>query len=317
MLKFRSVIELYGIPRIINSQLWIAFGAALAALGYSLFEVPFNLVVGGVGGIGIIINHFTGLPVGMLYLILNIPLLVVGFWYLGKWQFLFSTVLSVIVFSFSADFFGYILPRTLEEFPVTNDLLLNALYGGVIFGIGSGIIFRFGGTIGGTSILGRIINNKTGFPLSQSYFFTDGLIILTAGIVFGWELAMLALIALFFTGFASDFVMEGVSQARTVTIITNKPNELKHEMMHKLHRGISQWNVTGGYSNQEYTMLFCTVSRAQVQDIKTIVAEVNPEAFLVIGVAQQARNGHGFKLLKGKKKKQKEIKAKELSKETV
>ena len=316
MLRLRSFIELYGLPRIINNQIWIAVGSIIAALGYALFQVPFNIVAGGIGGIGIIINHFSGLPVGVLYFVLNIPLLIVGFRHLGRWQFLFSTLSSVIVFSVFADYFGYILPVTLEKFPITNDLLLNALYGGIIFGIGSGIIFRFGGTIGGTSIIGRIINNKTGFPLSQSYFFTDGLIILTAGFVFGWELAMLALITLFFVGFANDFVMEGVSQARTVTIITNKPNELKHEMMHKLRRGISQWEVTGGYSNKEYTMLFCTVSRSQVQDIKTIVAEVNPEAFLVIGVAQQARNGHGFKLLKTSKKSKKNINVEETAEET-
>jgi len=316
MLRLRSFIELYGLPRIINNQIWIAVGSVLAAVGYALFQVPFNLVAGGIGGIGIIINHFTGLPVGALYFILNIPLLIVGFRHLGGWQFLFSTLSSVIVFSVFADFFVYILPITLDKFPITNDLLLNALYGGIIFGIGSGIIFRFGGTIGGTSIIGRIINNKTGFPMSQSYFFADGLIILSAGVVFGWELAMLALIALFFAGFASDFVMEGASQARTVTIITNKPNELKHEMMHKLRRGISQWNVTGGYSDKEFTMIFCTVSRSQVQEVKTIVAEVNPEAFLVIGVAQQARNGHGFKLLKGKKKSEKKINVEETAEES-
>lgn len=311
MLNLRSFVELYGIHRIIYNQIWIAIGSVLAALGFSLFQVPFNLVAGGAGGIAIIINYFTGFPVGILYMLLNIPLLVIGFKYLGKWHFIFSTVLSVIVFSVSADFFGYYLPGALEEFPITNDLLLNALYAGIVFGIGSGIVFRFGGTIGGTSILGRIINNKTGFPLSQSYFFTDGFIILMAGVIFGWELALLALITLFFTGFASDFMLEGVSQVRTVTIITNKPDELKHEMMHKLRRGISQWNITGGYSNNEYTMMFCTVGRSQIQDIKTIVSEINPEAFMVIGIAQQARNGHGFKLLKNPKKREKDIKLEE------
>ncbi len=313
MLKLRSVVELYGFHRIIHNQIWIAIGSVLAALGYSLFQVPINLVAGGAGGIAIIVKHFTNFPVGTTYFLINIPLLIIGFRYLGRWHFIFSTLLSVIIFSISADLFSYFLPQTMARFPITDDLLLNALYAGVVFGLGSGIIFRFGGTIGGTAILGRIINNKTGFPMSQSYFFTDGLIILVAGLIFGWELALLALISLFFTGFASDFVLEGVSQVRTVNIITNKPDELKHEMMHKLRRGISQWSVMGGYSNKEYTMIFCTVSRSQVQDLKMIVAEVNPEAFMVIGVAQQARNGHGFKLLKNPKKKAKNVNVEDIS----
>jgi len=313
MLRLRSIVELYGIHRIIYNQIWIAIGSVLAALGYILFQVPINLVAGGAGGVAIIVKHFTNFPVGATYFLINIPLLVIGFKYLGRWHFIFSTLLSVIVFSFSADLFSYYLPQIMSTFPITDDLLLNALYAGIVFGLGSGIIFRFGGTIGGTTILGRIINNKTGFPMSQSYFFTDGLIILVAGLIFGWEMVLLALISLFFTGFASDFVLEGVSQVRTVNIITNKPDELKHEMMYKLRRGISHWNVMGGYLNKEYTMIFCTVSRSQVQELKMIVSEVNPEAFMVIGIAQQARNGHGFKLLKSPKKKTKNIKIEDIS----
>jgi uncharacterized membrane-anchored protein YitT (DUF2179 family) len=158
-----------------------------------------------------------------------------------------------------------------------------------------GIVFRYGGNFGGTVIPARILHNKTGYPLSQTFFYMDGAIILLAGFVFGWELAMLGMLSLFVGGMATDFVIEGVSQVRTITIVSDNPTMLKHAILSDLGRGISYWEVTGGYSDRKYTMLFCTITRAQVQDLKAIVADNDPDAFLVVGVAQQAVGSFSFK----------------------
>ncbi|MFP4167960.1 MAG: YitT family protein [Desulfonatronovibrionaceae bacterium] len=282
-------------------QLLIGFGAILAGLGYTLFQVPFDLAAGGLSGLGIIINEFTGLPVGMLYLVMNIPLLVLGYFYLGKWRFIFSTSLAVICFSAATDIFGRIMPEVLRTYPITEDVLLSAIYAGLVYGLGVGIIFRAGGTIGGTSITGRILHLKLGCPLSQAYLYTDGAIIFLAGLVFGWEKALLALITLFFCGFTSDFVLEGASHVRTALIITDKPAELRRALMSGLNRGITYWSITGGYTDSPHTMLYCTISRSQVTDLKYIVGQTDPYAFTVIGVAQQALGG-GFKLMKEAKR---------------
>ncbi len=275
----------------------VTAGAIIAALGYSLFQVPFNIVAGGVGGIGIIINHFTGLPVGVLFLIMNIPLLVLGYIYLGKWRFLLYTIIPVVVFSVAADMFVIFMPKTTHNEPLTNDMLLSAIYAGLIYGIGSGLIYRAGGTPGGTSIIGRIIQFKTGFPLSQVYLYTDTIVILGAGIVFGWNAALHALLSLFMMGLASDFVLEGPSNVRTAMIITSDPNTLTEALMKGLQRSVTYWAITGGYSKQDRSMIYCTVQRSQVNDLKYIVAETDPNAFMVIENAHQAL-GTGFMKLK-------------------
>jgi len=292
--SFKNHIALHGLPRVILYQLAIATGAALSAFGYSMFMVPFNLAAGGVGGLGVIINHYTGWPPGILFLLMNLPLLGIGFYHLERWRFLFSCLLSITVFSFTADLFGVVMPVAMTTFPITKDLLLNAIYGGLFFGLGVGIVFRYGGTFGGTVIPARILHAKTGYPLSQTFFYFDGGIIILAGMVFGWELALLGMLSLFISGLATDFVLEGVSQVRTITIVSARPDEIKQAILANLGRGISQWGVTGGYSDRNYTMLFCTVSRSQVQDLKAIVAEYDREAFLVVGVAQQAVGSFSF-----------------------
>jgi uncharacterized membrane-anchored protein YitT (DUF2179 family) len=270
-----------------------AIGAVIVALGYSLFQVPYNIAAGGVGGIAIIINHFTGLPVGTLYLVMNIPLLILGFFYLGRWPFVVRTVLAVIIFSVTTDIFTLYLPSYLDQYPVTDDLLLSAVYAGLVGGIGGGIIYRAGGTLAGTGIIGRIVQQKIGIPLSQTYLYTDSLIVVAAGAVFGWEIALYALLTLFLNGIASDYTMEGPSSVRTATIVTNSPDEMSHALIAGLGRGVSQWEITGSFSKQMHTMLMCTIYRPQVNELKRIVANVDSKAFVTIGLAHQAV-GEGF-----------------------
>jgi uncharacterized membrane-anchored protein YitT (DUF2179 family) len=292
--SFKNYLNLHGLGKVLFYQLSIALGAAVSAFGYSMFMVPFNLAAGGIGGLGVIINHLTGWPPGILFLLMNLPLLALGFYQLERWRFLFSCLLSIVAFSLTAELLSTVMPKLVHTFPITDDLLLNAIYGGLFFGLGVGIVFRYGGTFGGTVIPARILHNKTGYPLSQAFFYFDGGIIVLAGVIFGWELAMLGMLSLFIGGLATDFVLEGVSQVRTITIVTRHPDSLKKALLANLGRGISQWDVTGGYSDRNFTMIFCTISRSQVQDLKAIVADTDDEAFLVVGVAQQAVGSFNF-----------------------
>ncbi len=283
--------------RSLQRLLLVALGALISALGYSLFQVPFNIVAGGLTGIGIIINHFSGLPVGMMYLLMNIPLLILGYIHLGRWRFILYTLIPVVVFSIAADFFTLTFTEMTQVDPLTDDMLLSAIYAGLLYGIGSGLIYRAGGTPGGTAILGRILQHKTGLPLSQLFLYTDSAIILAAGIVFGWDSALHALLTLFLMGMASDFVLEGPSNVRTAMIITSYPEELAQALTTGLRRSLTFWSVTGSYSRQDRSMLFCTVQRSQVSELKYIIAEVDPTAFVVIENAHQAM-GTGFMKLK-------------------
>lgn len=280
-----------------QNALLTLIGVTVAALGYALFQIPFNIAAGGISGISIIINHFTGWPEGTMYLFMNIPLLILGFFYLGRWSFVFKTIGAVLIFSVATDLFIAYLPGLLNTYPLTQDVLLSAVYAGIIGGVGGGLVYRAGSTMGGTGIIGRIVQQKTGIPLSQIYLYTDGVIVLTAGAVFGWETALYALLTLFLNGIASDYTLEGPSSVRTATIITDKPDAVAQALIQGLGRGVSQWQIIGSYTGQPHSMLTCTIYRPQVNDLKHVVAAIDPEAFLTIGVAHQAL-GYGFQPLK-------------------
>jgi uncharacterized membrane-anchored protein YitT (DUF2179 family) len=279
--------------RMLWSQTRIAVGGLISAFGFVLFQVPFNLAAGGATGLGIIINSFTGLPIGMLFLGINIPLVIWGFFELGRWRFAVSTIMAVLWISIGIDVFNALVPALSEEWPITEDLLLASIYAGVLFGVGTGIVYRAGGTMGGSSIPARIFYERNGFPMSQSFLFTDGAVILLAGLVFRWEIALLATLTLVLTGIVTDLVLEGVSQVRTAMIVTRKPEDVRWAILHQLHRGVSLWPIEGGYSKSPRTMVYCTVLRSRVGDLKFVIATVDPEAFMVIGVAQQVIGGYG------------------------
>ena len=284
------------LPRILD-ELWrlmlIVIGAVLAGLGFSLFQVPYNIAAGGVSGIAILINHFTGWPISVMYLVMNVPLFVLGFFYLGRWRFLISTALAVLLFSFTTGVGNQYLPTVLAEWPITDNILLSAIYAGLIGGIGGGLLYLAGATMGGTAIIGRIIQVKTGLSLSQIYLFVDGAIVLAAGIVFGWEIALYAMLTLLLSGQAADFVMEGPSRARTAMVITTEPEAITRALIAELGRGVSYWEAVGGYTGEKRTVVMCTIYRPQVGELKRVVASHDPHAFVIIGTTQQAL-GEGF-----------------------
>jgi uncharacterized membrane-anchored protein YitT (DUF2179 family) len=167
----------------------------------------------------------------------------------------------------------------------------------VIGGMGLGLVLRGQGTSGGTDILARLLGQWRGIPLSQSYLITDGLVVLLAGLAFSWTLALYALVSLYVSGLAAELAAEGSAVVRTATIISAKPEAVASQILAELQRGVTAWPGVGMYSGQPRQILFCAVSRAEVGQLKAIVREVDPAAFVVIGQAHEAL-GEGFKPLR-------------------
>jgi len=284
---------LYSVWREIQIFFLVLIGTVIEAFAFSVFQAPYNLAAGGVSGIGLIVNHFTGFSVPAFYFLVNIPLLVFGFFYLGRWRFLFNTIVAVIFFSAAIEVFDRTLPSYLESFPLTDNILLSAIYAGLVGGIGGGLVYAAGATMGGTAIIGRVIQVRTGIPLSQIYLFVDGTIIIAAAFVFGWEIALYAMLTLLLAGLATDYTLEGPSRARTAIIITNKPVELTAALQTELGRGLTYWDATGGYTGEKRTAIMCSIYRPQVNDLKRIVNQIDPTAFVSIGMTQQVL-GAGF-----------------------
>jgi uncharacterized membrane-anchored protein YitT (DUF2179 family) len=283
--------------RAVPTVVVLIVGALIAAFSYSLFLVPFNITSGGVGSISIIINNYTGWNLGTLFLVLNIPLLILGYFQLGRWRFLSHTIFAVLVFSTAVDIFTNALPQWLNHYPVNDDILLNAIYGGILGGIGGGLLYRSGGTLGGTGIISRILRRRSGIPMSQLFLYVDGVIILAGGLVFGWEIVLYGFLTLFINGLATDYTLEGPSVVRTVTIITDHPEVVSQALIEGLHRGVSRWEITGMYTGRSHSMLMCTVYRSQVNALRRAVVAADGDAFVTIGTAHQAL-GEGFRPLK-------------------
>jgi uncharacterized membrane-anchored protein YitT (DUF2179 family) len=270
-------------------------GALLQAVGLRLFIVPANLALGGISGISLLINHFTGWPIGMMIFIGNIPLFLLGWRYLGGRRFLVRTAVAVAAYSLFTD-----LLLLLPLFPkkgITDDVVLNSLYGAVVLGIGYGLVYRAQGTSGGSDILARILNHWRGIPMTQSYLMTDTLVILAAGFVFGWPRALYSIIVLYVSGLVSDNTLQGGATVRTALIVTGQAETVAERILKEMERGVTILEGAGAYTNEARPVLYCVVTRSEVQQLKTIVQELDPKAFMVIGQAHEAL-GEGFQPFK-------------------
>lgn len=277
-----------------NNALMMA-GILIAAFGYAIFQIPHNVSAGGIGTISLVLHHYVPqLSVGMAFWLLNIPMITLGFFALGRWKFVGRTLVASTLFAVFTDLFGVILPDLIGYWPLTDNMILNVVYAGVLGGLGGGMIYKAGSSTGGTGVIALIVQRKTGLPLSTIYLLDDGFIIFAAGLVFGWEAALYSFLILILNGFASDFAMEGPSSTRTATIVTNSPERVANALMATLNKGVSYWEITGGYTGQKHFMVTTTMLRSQVDEVQRVIAEVDGDAFVTIGMSQKAM-GQGFR----------------------
>ncbi len=272
---------------ILKDYLMLTVGAFLLIVSIDIFFAPSNLSPGGgVTGSAIIINKFTGWPIGLLMLALNIPMLILGFYRLGRFNFLIRTLYVVLLYNLGVDFLADWLPAG-----ITDDLLLNALYGGVLGGVGTGIIYRARSTTAGLGVVTRVLQLKSGIPISQIYILTDGVVLLFFGQIFGWDRALYSLMSLFIFGLAADYVLEGPSVIRTVFIVTNCSESVSKGLLSRLGVGVTAWSAKGMFTKSERAILFCTIIRSDVNTLKTVVSDIDPNAFIVVGQGHQASGG--------------------------
>ena len=281
----------------------IGISSVIQAFSLRVFFVPANLASGGVSGIAQLINHFTGWPIGLMVLIGNIPLFMLGWSFLGGRRFALRTAFAIVTYSiltdlilktplFAANGAGTKLIHDLQ-----GDIFLNSLYGAIFSGIGYGLVYRARGTSGGSDILARILNNWRGISMTQSYLIVDTAVILGAGFVFGWKEALYAMITLYVSGLVSETVLEGGGTVRTAMIITREADAISNRVLEELERGVTILEGSGAYTGEARPVLYCVITRAEVSTLKAIVNEVDPNAFMVIGIAHEAL-GEGFKPIK-------------------
>lgn len=268
-------------------------GALVQAFAMRLFLVPGLLVSGGISGAAQIINHYVAFPLGVMIFLGNVPLFFLGWRFLGGSRFAIRTAFAVTCFSILTDLLVLFIPET----GLTHDNVLNALFGGVLLGIGLGLVYLGQGTSGGSDIVGRVLNHRFGISISQAYLITDTVVVLAGGFAFSWEKALYGMVVIYVSGIAAEMISEGTSIFRTAMIITEKSEEVKTVILDVLERGVTILSGKGGYTANDRPVLYCVITRGEVNQLKQLVKEIDPKAFMVIGVAHEAL-GEGFKPLK-------------------
>jgi len=263
----------------------IAVGAIINAYGVQEFIVPSRLGGGGVGGISLLLYYTLRLPIGFMTLLLNIPLFVLG-WREVNRHFVFKTIWGLIIYSISLDLLKGVQPIAM------NDIFLGALYGGVISGIASSIIFHFGGSLGGTDIVSKVIQRKYGVPMGTSALAINGVIIMISGAILGPKAALYTLVTMFVYGRVLDLIQSGVP-LKSITIISDQSEALVDRIMVDLGRGATFLQGRGAYSNEPKNVIICVVSLPEIGRLKQAVREVDPQAFMIVQNAGEVL-GKGF-----------------------
>lgn len=267
-------------------------GALIYGIGTHAFVEPAHIAPGGAMGIALMVNHFADLPIGLLTLAINIPLLVLA-WFSLSHRFAVSTAFATAVCSFILDF------MVAPVCPVyTGDRILCSLYGGILSGVGMGLIFMAGMTTGGSDILGYVLQKKRPqLSIGRALMAVDGVILLMSIYVFGnIDAALFGLVSLFATTKVIDSVIYGGDASTMATVVTRKPREIARRIIADLDRSATLVQATGAYSGKDTSVLLCTVRKSQFQRLRKIVYEADPGAFLMVTEASEVL-GDGFKAL--------------------
>lgn len=288
----------------IKDFIGITLGCVIFAMSYAWFLIPFKVAPGGVGGIATVLFHMFGFPAGISMIVINIPLFVVAWYFLGK-QFGFRSFYGMMVGSFLIDlfspqllynnfsFFKDLINTTYWSF--TDNILLASIAGSVLLGVGLGVIFRFYGSTGGTDIPVAVLKQYTGVSIGTGYWVIETLIIFSIGIAFkDLNLIIWGYLNLFITTKIVDLTAEGVPYVKGAYIVSSREDAIKARILHELDRGVTIFMGKGGYSGKEQDVLFCAVNRRQVTQLRRIVKEEDSNAFMILMDVHDVL-GDGFK----------------------
>jgi len=252
----------------------IAVGSMLCATGINGILIPQQFLSGGVTGIALVIRYLVpSLPVAMLYFIQNIPIYALGWMYVGRRFFLYS-IAGLLIFSGAL-----ICPNVL--LPV-HDKILSVLLAGIIIGVGSGIILRSLGSAGGLDILSIMLMKRFSIRLGSSVLAFNALILGAGAVLFSLEMALYTLVYLYVNSSIINLVVTGLSQRKAVHIISPQWETITQEINEKIQRGVTIMRGQGGYTSQEYRILYTVITFRELARLKRIISAVDPNAFVVV-----------------------------------
>ena len=270
----------------LKNGLLILAGLLVAAAAYRMYLIPNRVVAGGFTGVGQLLNHALGVSVGLVNLALNVPLFLISMKSMGL-RFGIRSLAAMALLSLLIDH----LPLP----PATDDMLLAAVYGGAISGIGFGLVLRGSATTGGTDMLAALAHRV--FPVlkvSTAIFLFDGLVIIASAFAFEPQSAMYGLISAFLCNVLIDLVLEGPNSAHSYFIISDNSEAIARKIMDEMNRGVTGLEAMGMYSRTRKQVLLCVVNRFEAMRLRRIIFEADPHAFVIANKAHEVL-GEGFK----------------------
>lgn len=272
----------------IKKLFFIFLGNLLCSIAFNGFFIPSKLLSGGVGGMAILAQYLTDISSGIFVFLINIPIFIVGAKKLDK-EFIFYAFISMFVLSF-------LLTTTADiyEYFVVDDILLAAIFGGILNGIGMGLMFRNRTCQGGLDIIAAILKRKYNLNIGTGLMMVNTIIISLSSILLGYQSAMYTIISMYVAYQVLDKVQIGFNVKKNVVIVSDKHEELAIAIIDKLSRGVTFLKGMGAFTRENKNVLYCIVTSKQVAKIKDIVNEIDPGAFLIVNDVVEVK-GRGFK----------------------
>ena len=265
----------------------ITLGSVIMGASINAFYVQHHLLSGGITGVAVILYYLSALPIGITSFVLNLPLLFVAYHYMDK-KFFVSTIFGSIVFSIALDLFSFLSQTTYVKDP-----LLACVAGGVLTGIGAAIVYRVGGSTGGTDILGFIVNKYYSLSISTTGFIINVILMIFGAFLFGLEPALYSLVLFFITFKTANLFTDGFDYKKNFIIISEHYEEISDAIIKVVGRGVTYLHGEGAYTHKERKIIFVVVKLRQVAHIKNIVKSLDPNAFVIIHDATDVF-GRGF-----------------------
>jgi uncharacterized membrane-anchored protein YitT (DUF2179 family) len=273
---------------IVKVYVLITIGTAITALAINIFMVPYKIAPGGLSGLATVIYYLSGgrFTVGITMLVINVPLFVMGYKYIGKHFFIrtiYGTIVLSLIIDFSEPFTVNMASKFIKNFKIGGsnpDILLYSIIGGFMAGVGLGIVMKMDATTGGSELAARLLQRLFSLlTIGQLILIIDASIVLFAVITFNSILiGLYSLVSLFITIKVIDAIVEGVDFSRALLIISDHPKEISKMILEKLDRGVTEFKARGGYTGNEKDVLLCVIQRSQVQELKELVHGVDPKA---------------------------------------
>lgn len=273
---------------IIRKGIFLIFGNLLCSIAINLFFVPSGLLSGGVSGLGIMVQYLTSIPTGIAIFFLNLPIFFVGYKWLDK-KFLIYSFISTFVFSFILT-----ITKDIGKYLIIDDILLAAIFGGLLNGLGMGLMFRNGISQAGFDLIASVLKRKYNINIGTGLMTVNTAIISSSALLFGYKHAMYTLIALYIAYQVLDKVQTGFNVQKNITIVSDKSHELSIEIMKEMGRGVTFLKGSGGYTQDQKNIIYCILTSREIAKLKEIVEKIDPNAFFTIQDVVEVK-GSGFK----------------------